>query len=227
MVNLNNIELEFKAHHFLYVVVAVFISISLIVLFQQLQDAPATDIKIIDFTGFDDFWGGLESELTIQFEAFTENEIFKRLGVVITFLYSMSPSVIPIPNELFMTPIILAEPTPDEQFNQAVFLIILTSVGGFIGDSLMFFGAKKHIHKIFRSDKKEELAEDHMFHKYGIVIFLGTPSLWFAGGLAEVALVFAGYAQTSFAKLAPFLLGGNIIRGIWGGLVFLSVLGLL
>lgn len=227
LVTVKSIELEFQSHHILYVVVAVGLLIGFAHLYQELILTPATGLSIMEFTGLDGLYGSAEAELTLVFEEFTRNEIFKQLGVVITFFYSMTPSFIPIPNELFMTPLVLAESTQEAQMNQAIFLIILTSVGGFIGDFLMFNLAKRHVHKLVHTDKKDELEHNHWFHRFGVVMFLFTPSLWFAGGGAEVALVLAGYAQVDNKKIAPFLFGGNLIRGIWGGLLFVSVLGLL
>lgn len=227
MVSIKSVEFEFQSHHFLYIVVLIGIGLVLVATYQSYMDIPSVGITIHDFTDISRLWGSWEGQIISAFEEFTNNEFFKQLGVVITFLYSMTPSLIPIPNELFMTPLVLAEPTHEEQFNQVIFLIVLTSIGGFIGDSLMFLGAKYHIHKIFKSEKLDDMDSNHWFHKFGIVIFLFTPSLWFAGGLAELALAIAGYAQVDFKKIAPFIFAGNFIRGIWGGIIFLSVLGLL
>ncbi|MCV0393643.1 MAG: hypothetical protein K5790_10215 [Nitrosopumilus sp.] len=227
MVTIKSIELEFQSHHILYVIVFIGISILLFGMYQSFSTDPATGIGIMDFTEIERLWGDMEQKITVEFEKFTEHPFFKQAGTVITFFYSMTPSFIPIPNELFMTPLVLAEPTQEQQFNQAIFLILLTSTGGFIGDALMFSLAKRHVHKLVRRDKADELENNHWFHRFGVLMFLFTPSLWFAGGGAEVALVLAGYAQMDEKKLFPFLFAGNLIRGIWGGIIFLSFLGLL
>lgn len=227
LVLMKKIKEEFQTHHILYVIIGGVILFAMLNMIDALKIDPATGITINDFIGGDNILTDIEVSMTLAFEEFTKNEIFRQAGVAITFIYSMTPSIIPVPNEVLMTPIVLAEPTPDEQFNQVIFLIILTSIGGFIGDSLMFMGAKRHIHKLIKSSKQDELEQNHWFHRFGMPLFLFTPSLWFAGGGAEISLIVAGYAQVDFKKLAPFLLGGNLIRGIWGGAIFLSVLGLL
>ncbi len=217
---------DFKHHHLIWGIVITILAVGLFVLYNNILENP-----VMDFENFqvDDIpiLGDFEKFLTPIFVEFTKNEIFQQLGVLITFLYSATPSVIPVPNEVFMTPVILAQPTPQMQLDQAIFLIIITSIGGFIGDSAVFFVAKHHLHKIIRRDKPDEPDEEDKFNKYGLMIFLFSPSLMIGGGLAEVPLIIAGHKQYSWFRIAPFLFGGNMIRGTWGGLILLSVLGLL
>lgn len=227
MAFLNIFENEIKSHYIFYIIIFVAIAMFLFTVYDKNLIEPSSDFSSENYLGTLDFLNSLEIETTKSFAIFTQNETFQRIGVLLTFLYGMTPSVIPVPNEIFMSAVILAQDTVEEQIDEAIYLIIITSIAGFIGDSLVFLVSKYHLHKLFGHEQKPELEESHVFHRYGVVVFLITPSLWFAGGLADLALIYAGYVQVSFRKLAPFLLAGNIIRGIWGGIILLGVLNLL
>jgi len=217
---------DFQHHHLFWGITITIIAVGLFIFYNNILDNPIMDI---DISQVDDIpiLNSIEQILTPIFEEFTRNEIFQQLGVLITFLYSATPSIIPVPNEVLMAPLILAQPTAQQQLDQAIFLIILTSIGGFLGDSAVFFISKFHLHRIFHRDAPDVPDEDDKFNKYGVVIFLFSPSLMIGAGLAEVPLVIAGHKQYSFLRIAPFLLGGNLIRGFWGGILLLSFLGFL
>jgi len=224
---LTSLEIELKTHHVFYFILLLAIGSFLYTVYGENIASPSIDLSSKSYLGSLNFLEQIEDQMSVAFEEFTKNELFQQLGTLLTFLYGMTPSVIPVPNEIFMSAVILAQDTIQDQIDNAVFLILLTSIAGFIGDSLVFFGAKYHLHKLFGHEQKDDLEESHMFNRYGVAVFLFSPSFWFAGGLAELPLLYAGYIQTSYQKMAPFLFVGNLIRGIWGGIILLSMLNLL
>ena len=100
MVSVKSIEIEFQSHHILYVLVAVGLIIGFTGMYQELVFTPASGLTIMDWIGADDLFGDAEEWFIGGFNEFSQNEIFQQLGVVITFGYSMTPSVKTSPGPL-------------------------------------------------------------------------------------------------------------------------------
>jgi len=177
------------------------------------------------FEVWDSAWNGLTG-------AIRDNPVLLNSIVIITFLYSMTPSIIPLPNEAIYGIALESITDEAEKFNQLIFFIILTAIGGGIGDFIMFKIAKHHGHKVVgklggSKKKRAEFKFTKIYHHYGMLIYLVTPSLFFGFGIAEVSLVVGGYLQIPDRKILPFLFAGNFIRAIWGGMAILGLVTIL
>ena len=157
---------------------------------------------------------------------FFNSAIFQKFGLIITFLYSLTPSFIFLPVEIFIWKFVSLQPVP-EQFDFAVTLIGLGVAGAIIADILVYLGGTK-IHKLRKNWKKSEMKESHTFHRYGIYVFIlspiGSVVLW---GLNEGLLLYAGHHHIKLKKLLPIIMTGEIIRGVVGGLALLRFMNLI
>lgn len=143
------------------------------------------------------------------------SSFYQSFGLLVVFLYAMTPSIIAIPNESFWVP--LYDKTPENLKSDLLSQIwILTTVGGFLGDSLIYF-ASKHGVKYFI--KEEKLADKKMkkwvqrMHTHRYWIFILSPS---AFGIGDAALIFAGIHKYKYGHFALYLFIGNALRNTWG-----------
>jgi hypothetical protein len=159
-------------------------------------------------------------------DEFTHSVVFEKLGVLITFLYSMTPSFIPIPTEYFMW-ILISLQDKTQQFEYGIMLVIIAIIGGFIADFLILIGAR-NIHRLKKGWKKHEMKESHFYHKYGLPFFMITPSVSFLLiGLNEGLLIYAGHHHVKLEKILPYLVIGEIMRGMIGGIILFRFMGLI
>lgn len=136
--------------------------------------------------------------------------IYHAYGVLVLFLYSMTPSFLFIPNEAFYIPLL------DAGVVQPLAIVFIIGIGGTIGDSLIYFGSK-HGFKFFTKDaRKADVKVDKLlkhFHKHKWLIFLITPSI---PAFGDLPLVYAGVKKVHYMSFIHYLIGGNFIRAIWG-----------
>lgn len=135
--------------------------------------------------------------------------------MLVVFLYSMTPAIITIPNESFWVPIYdgISDGMKQELLSQ---IWILTTVGGFLGDTLIYLAARHGVKYFIReeklADRKMKKWVDRM-HKHRYWIFMASPNVF---GLGDVALVFAGIHKYRYGNFALYLFIGNAIRNTWG-----------
>ena len=164
------------------------------------------------FERFEQFWDPL-------IQATLQNPFYLKYGLVVVFLYGLTPNTIFIPNVSFWSPLYF---DAIDKENFLVMIITLTTISGFIGDTLIYFGAK-HGFKFFIKNfkKKDEIRASHAFHKYHRLVFIFSPTIPI---LSEGALIFAAYSKLRYMKFAPFLLLGNTIKNIVEVTVFLTLM---
>lgn len=160
------------------------------------------------------------------FEQFSHSALFQSMGVLFTFLYSITPSFIPIPTELFISVLVMAKPAA-ERFSFALLMILITTTGAIIADVLILYGGR-HLHKLTRTRKKSEMRASHSFHRYGLPFFLATPSIslviW---GANEALLLYAGHYRANVVKTVAFFVAGEFIRGFVIGIIILKGMGII
>lgn len=138
------------------------------------------------------------------------SSFYQSYGLIVVLLYSMTPSIVFIPNEAFYIPLMNTNGVSAEV------IVILIGVGGSIGDSLIYF-ASYHGVKYFK--KEEKMANKKVnkmlkhFHRHKSWIFLISPSVI---GLGDFALVYAGVNKLHYSEFFHYLIAGNFIRAIWG-----------
>ena len=156
----------------------------------------------------------------VWMEAQIHTQIFQDYAPIFIFFYTATPSAIPIPSEVLKTPVLLGT---DDPGGMAVFLILISIAGGVFGDTLWYYLVRHGHHFQSAKEEHEELEEEHIFHKYGKLIFVGSPMIPF---VAELPLVFAAVTGMQYKIFAPYLILGHTIRSIVGMVLLLTGLGL-
>lgn len=152
-------------------------------------------------------------------QATIQSPIYMQYGLVVVFLYAMTPNALFIPNVAFWSPLFFEAVDPQKFL---VMIIFLTGISGFIGDSLVYFGVRKGFHFFDRNFKsKDAIKMSHAFHRYHRLIFVISPTVPF---LSEGVLIYAAYKKLPFMKFSPFLLLGNFIKNIIEVLLFVSLM---
>ena len=152
-------------------------------------------------------------------QATIQSPIYVSFGLGVVFLYAMTPNAFFIPNVALWSPLFFQAEDP-QQF--LVMIIILTAMAGFIGDSIVYFGARRGMRFFIRDfRKKDAIKMNHIFHRYHRAIFIISPTIPF---LSEGVLIFAAFKKLSFEKFSPFLLLGNFIKNIIEVLIFVSIM---
>lgn len=152
-------------------------------------------------------------------EATINSPIYVSFGLGIVFLYAMSPNAFFIPNVALWSPLFFqAEDT--QKF--LVMIIFLTAIAGFLGDSIVYWGARRGMRFFITGFRqKETIKMNHLFHKYHRVIFIISPTIPF---LSEAVLIFAAFKKLSYEKFSPFLLLGNFVKNIIEVTIFISIM---
>lgn len=147
-----------------------------------------------------------------------QSPFYMQYGLLVVFLYSATPNALFIPNEVFWVTLFF------ETVDKANFLLVIvfiTAIGGFLGDSLIYFITRKGLRYFTKGYKgKEELKTTHLFHKHRHIIFLIAPTI---PVFSEGVLIFAAVKKLPFLKFAPYLLGGNFIKNIIEVSVFVLI----
>lgn len=144
---------------------------------------------------------------------FFQSPIFQQLGIVGLLIYSALPSFIsPLPNETISTPLLIGGISP-------IVIIITMSLGGLLGDLLMFY-LGKHVRKLFH--KKIEPAKPNHFlhrHRYWFFVISVPVPYW-----SEAVMAYAGHQHLDLRKILPFIYLGELLRSIIGTLLVLGIL---
>ena len=157
---------------------------------------------------------------------FFGSALFQKFGIIITFFYSMTPSFVFLPGEIFVWKFVSLRPTL-EQFDFAILLIIIGTIGAILADILIYFGGT-NLHKLKKGWKKKEMVKTHLFHKYGVYAFLLSPiGSVILLGLNEGLLLYAGHHHIGLKRLLPIIISGEIIRGLAGGIILLRFMNLI
>lgn len=142
--------------------------------------------------------------LQTMFVEFTKTDLFHNFALFFVFLIAMSPSFQPLPNEVFVIPAYLSGVS-------ALFIVIAVGIGGFLGDSGLYF-LGHHIHKKIKGETKGKV--NHLLYQYKHFVYVASPTLFF--GLGDVIMIVSGIKHIPFKGIAPYLILGNFLRGIWG-----------
>ncbi len=152
-------------------------------------------------------------------QATIQSPIYISFGLGVVFLYAMTPNAFFIPNVALWSPLFFQAEDPQKFL---VMIIFLTAVAGFIGDSIVYFGARRGMRFFIKGFRqKDSIKMNHLFHKYHRVIFVISPTIPF---LSEGVLIFAAFKKLSFEKFSPFLLLGNFIKNIIEVIIFVSIM---
>jgi len=152
-------------------------------------------------------------------QATIQSPIYVSFGLGVVFLYAMTPNAFFIPNVALWSPLFFQAEDPQKFL---VMIIFLTAVAGFIGDSIVYFGARRGMRFFIKGFRqKDSIKMNHLFHKYHRVIFVISPTIPF---LSEGVLIFAAFKKLSFEKFSPFLLLGNFIKNIIEVIIFVSIM---
>jgi membrane protein YqaA with SNARE-associated domain len=146
--------------------------------------------------------------IPLQTIAFTMPEWFNQLGMIAIFLSSVIP-FFPVPSE----PIALGLLALDSSQGMILNIAIVIGIGAFISHIIVFV-AGKHFHRVHKSIKKQRnLREEHIFHKYGIWLFLIVPSISIVIPPLPDALVgYLGHKRVNPMKLFTVIFVGEMIR---------------
>ena len=140
-----------------------------------------------------------------MFTEFSASPLFQKYAVIFIAIYAGTPTFIAVPNEAFIIPFF--EGAIDK--TQAIMTIwVAVTVGGFAGDSLIYFLAK-HGYRFVTKQKKEALHRGHWLHKFGFYVFVISPSIAI---FADVMLIYAGIKHLRYSRFAPYLAIGNGIK---------------
>lgn len=139
---------------------------------------------------------------------FTLPSWFNELGFLAVFLTSVIP-FFPIPSE----PIALGILALDSSTAMILNIAIVISVGAFISHVIVFY-AGHHFHRVHKKIKKQpNLREQHIFHKYGIWLFLVIPSISIIiPPLPDALMGYLGHKRVNPMKLFVVVFAGEMIR---------------
>jgi len=152
-------------------------------------------------------------------QATISHPIYMSFGLGVVFLYAMTPNAFFIPNVALWSPLFFQA---EDQQRFLVMIIFLTSIAGFIGDSIIYFGARRGMRFFIKGFRqKDAIKMSHLFHRFHRVLFIISPTIPF---LSEGVLIFAAFKKLSFEKFSPFLLLGNFVKNILEVLIFVSIM---
>ncbi len=139
------------------------------------------------------------------FTEFSTSPLFQKYAVIFIAVYAGTPTFIAIPNEVFIIPFFEGA---IDQTSAIMTIWVAVTIGGFLGDTLIYYLAK-HGYRFITKQKKEALHHRKWFHRFGVYIFVISPSVVI---LADVILIYAGIKRLRYTRLAPFLAVGNGIK---------------
>ena len=140
--------------------------------------------------------------------SFTMPEWFNQLGFIAVFASSVIP-FFPVPSE----PIALGLLAIDSSQTMIMNIAIVIGIGAFISHVIVYF-AGKHFHRLHKSIKKNRnLREQHIFHKYGVWLFLIVPSISIIiPPLPDTLVAYLGHKRVNPKKLFTVIFAGELIR---------------
>ena len=135
-------------------------------------------------------------------------EWFNQLGFIAVFASSVIP-FFPVPSE----PIALGLLAIDSSQTMIMNIAIVIGIGAFISHVIVYF-AGKHFHRLHKSIKKNRnLREQHIFHKYGVWLFLIVPSISIIiPPLPDTLVAYLGHKRVNPKKLFAVIFAGELIR---------------
>ena len=140
-----------------------------------------------------------------MFTEFSASPLFQKYAVIFIMIYAGTPTFIAIPNEVFIIPFF--EGAIDKTL-AVITIWVAVAIGGFLGDTLIYYLAK-HGYRFITKDKKKALHHRHWLHKFGFYIFAISPTIVI---FADVILVYAGIKHLKYSRFAPYLAVGNVIK---------------
>jgi membrane protein YqaA with SNARE-associated domain len=144
----------------------------------------------------------------LQVLSFTMPEWFNQLGLVAVFASSVIP-FFPVPSE----PIALGLLSMDSSTANILNISIIIAMGAFISHVIVYVAGSK-FHLLHRNIKKQKsLRENHIFHKYGIWLFLIIPSISIViPPLPDTLMAYLGHKRVNPMKLFAVVFIGELIR---------------
>src|SRR3990167_8175732 len=98
-------------------------------------------------------------------------------------------------------------------------IILVMSVGGLLGDLLMFL-AGKHGRRLFNK-KIENAKPSHFMHRHRYWFFVVTVPIPY---VSESVMLIAGHQHLNLKKILPFVYLGELLRSIIGTLIVIGIL---
>lgn len=140
--------------------------------------------------------------------SFTLPAWFNELGIIAVFLTSAIP-FFPVPPE----PIALGTLALDSSPSAILNISVVIAVGAIISHIMVYY-AGTHLHKIHHKIKKHKnLTEQHIFHKYGVWLFLVIPTISIViPPLPDALMGYLGHKRANPMKLFSAVFAGEIIR---------------
>jgi len=144
----------------------------------------------------------------LQALSFTMPEWFNQLGLVAVIASSVIP-FFPVPSE----PIALGLLSMDSSTANILNISIIIAMGAFISHVIVYVAGTK-FHLLHRKIKKQKsLKENHIFHKYGIWLFLIIPSMSIViPPLPDTLMAYLGHKRVNPMKLFAVVFIGELIR---------------
>lgn len=152
---------------------------------------------MMDFSNFN-----LMESLQI-FDSFTSSQLYQDLGLIFLFFIAMTPSIMFIPDEVFMLPLLA--------FNVGWFSLLMAVVGGhFIGFLLLYY-LGHHADRLVNAKGKEQAKAKHWLHKWKHFVFFIVP---FTSVVGDLIMIYAGTQHIKLNNIWWILLPAVILRGI-------------
>ena len=144
----------------------------------------------------------------LQVLSFSLPDWFNELGLVAVFASSVIP-FFPVPSE----PIALGLLAMDSSTSGILNISIIIGMGAFISHVIVYFAGTK-FHLLHKSIKKQKsLKENHIFHKYGIWLFLVIPSISIViPPLPDTLMAYLGHKRVKPIKLFAVVFAGELVR---------------
>ena len=146
-------------------------------------------------------------------EPIVQSELFQQFGLLILFLYTMTPAIVFVPSELFLASFVATDTNP-------FLLIVIVGAGGFLGDMALYY-LGWHGHKFLTKRKTAGVKANHWLHKYKHVVFLLPP---FTSIVGDLIMVYAGIKHIPLKIFWMYLLSANIARAILAVVVVYGII---
>ncbi len=143
------------------------------------------------------------TDLLSSFDALTGTKLFQDFGLIFLFFIASSPSIMFIPDEVFMFPLVSG--------GAGWFSILLVVAGGhFMGDIILYY-LGHHADRLVKGNRKQQTKAKHWLHKYKHIVFLIVP---FTSVVGDLILVYAGIKHIPLKSFWWILLPSVVARAI-------------
>ena len=146
-------------------------------------------------------------------------------GIVTFVIFFIAYMPIPFPNEMLF--VVLNGYQKDQQLDVLYKLMVPITLGEIAWSSTVFYLVKHHIQKLRLPRSKGSLAPTHWFNKFGMAVFLFTPSVSAViPYLNDVVTGIVAHRGANFLVFLSYLSAGSVIRTVFGILLVRQVFGI-